>query len=301
MRQAKLKNIIQTILDCCYLLRTWLVNYLAYYSLRLYGLENVALNDVRTGRYSTHNYSDRNLDNAKELDLLLSASKECLDNAKHRRTAITDKCKTLITISSVLMGLVGFLTPKALAFEHTWMRLIGFLAILALMNTITLLLVFFGVGCESEISIEQDEVELDASNLKKSMINGYLLCQTDMDNRTNYLVDLYKSARFFALFAFAVFVGLFSVSILSTSPKEETERILLKLRSDPVLTEMLRGPRGEKGKEGQIGPKGERGGEGQVGPMGERGDEAVVDEDAIVKRILESLGAQQGNAGVPQN
>lgn len=265
---------IQRVLDGFHSLRTWLVTRLAYCSLRLYGLEDLTLDEVRSGSYSKQKHTDRKLEKAKELDSLVAASRECLDNANNRRSAITDKCKTLLTMSSVLLGLVGFLSPKALAFEDTWMRIVGFLAILALMNTITLLLVFFGVGRESEVSLEQEDVDLDSENFKKSLINVYLRCQIDMDNRTNYLVDLYRAARFFALLGLAVFVGLFSIGFLTTSPKDQTERIIRELRSDPSLIEMLRGPKGEKGEQGGVGEK------------GERGDDASVDEDKLVERLL---------------
>lgn len=260
-------RLAQRLLDLFYSLRHWLVTHLAFYSLRLYGLE-VTLGDVGKGTYSTQEHTDRKLENAKGLDALVAASRECLENANKRRAAITDKCKALLTMSSVLLALIGFFSPKGFAFDATWMRVIGCLAMLALMNTITLLLIFFGVGRDSELCLEQGDVDLDSENFKKSLINVYLQCQIGMDNRTNYLVDLYKAARFFALLAFVIFVGLFSINFLCTSPKDQTERVIRELRSDPVLVELLRGPKGDQGR------------------TGERGLHAVFDEDKFVEHLL---------------
>lgn len=275
-------GLVQRLLDGFHSLRQWLVTRLAFYSLRLYGLEDLTLGDVGCGSYSRQKHTDRKLENAKDLDALVAASRECLDNANNRRAAITDKCKTLLTMSSLLMGLVGFLLPKAFAFDATWMRVFGFLAMLALMNTITLLLIFFGVGRDSEVSLEQDDVDLDSENFKKSLINLYLRCQIDMDNRTNYLVDLYKAARFFALLAFAVFVALFSINFLCNSPRDQTKRIIRELRSDPALIELLRGPKGDEGEKGE---QGDPGLQGRVRPKGERGQDATFDEERIIERL----------------
>jgi hypothetical protein len=190
------------------------MNMIAYASFRLYGIDNVSISNIKEGMYTQNNHTPRNLEKAKDLDFLLSTSKECWENAKNRRSAIIDKCKTLLTMGSLLLGFIGILLPKSFAFDNTWMRIVCFVAVLALLNTVTLLLVFFGIGRESEISLDQEEIELDSDNLKKNMINLYLQCQSSMDNRTNYLVDLYQVARFFFLMAFSVIVILYSVDFI---------------------------------------------------------------------------------------
>jgi hypothetical protein len=49
------------------------------------------------------------------------------------------------------------------------------------------------------------------------------------------------------------------------------EAVISKLRSDPALIELLRGPRGEQGGQGPVGPSGPRGDAGPVGPPGSPG------------------------------
>ncbi len=276
-------SVIQWLLDIFYSIRRWLVTRLAFYSLRLYGLEGVTLSDVERGSYSHHQHQDRSLENSENLDDLRRSSRECLDNANARRRAITDKCKTLLTMSSLLLGLASLLLPKSFAFDFAWMRTIGFLAVLCLMNTVTLLLIFFDVGRDTEISIEQDDVDLDSNNFTKNLINLYLRCQIDMDNRTNYLVDLYKAARFFVLLSLTVFIGLFFINFVYISPKDQSERIVRQLRSDPVLIELLRGPKGKKGDRGNQGLQGKI---GLKGDSGLNGQDAVFDDEKFIRRLL---------------
>jgi hypothetical protein len=279
----KKASVLQRFLDGFHWCRSWLANILAYASLRAYGFEGFTFDDVQRGAYARNPHKNRDLDKAQELDDLVSASKECYENATSRRTAVTDKCKTLLTMSSLLLGLIGILLPKSLAFDATWMRVVCFIAALALLNTVSLLLIFFDVGRETEMSLDQDDVDLDADNYKKSIINMYLRCQVDTDNRTNYLVDLYRSARFFFLLAFSAVVILFSIQFVSSSPKDQTEQIIQRLRSDPQLIDLLRGPKGEKGDEGGQGVQGIP---GTAGAKGDPGKDATFDEAKVIDQLL---------------
>jgi len=275
-------QIIQWPLDAFYWCRRGIAWLLAYCSLRAYGLE-VSAKNVWHGTYSKRQHVDRNLEKAGDPPGLLATAKECLRNAQDRRSVVTDKCKTLLTVSSLLLALIGLFLPKSFAFDATWMRNIFFVAVAALLNTVTLLLVFFDVGKETEISLDQTDVELSSDDVKKNLINLHLKCQTDMENRTDYLVDLYKSARFFFLSAFTIVVLLFSVNFFSQSPTDETERIIERLRGEPKLIELLRGPKGEKGDKGG---KGDRGEIGDTGAKGDRGEKGAVDTDRVIQQLL---------------
>src|SRR5262249_15052201 len=160
---------------------------------------------------------------------------------------------------SFVLAISGLFLPKAIEFDAWWMRGLFLVAGILLLDAVILLLVYFGVGRDMMISLDQQDVELDEDNLKKSLINQYLNCQRDTDNRTDYLVNVYEASRFFALSAFFFMLVLVAVHYLShASPAEterairpaETERVIQQLRSDPKLIEILRGPKGEKGERG---------------------------------------------------
>lgn len=274
---------IQWCLDWFHDARSGFVNRLAYCSMRVFGYEDISLADIESGAYDGPKHKDRGLENAHETALLLSSAKECHRDAEARRTAITDKCKTLLTMSSILLGLIGLLLPKAFAFDALWMRAVCFVAILGLLNVVVLLLTFFAVGRDARMTLDQSEVDLEPKDFEKNRINLYLQCQVALDNRTDYLVDLYKVSRFFFLASFALVVILFSISFLSNSARSEANEIVRQLRSDPKLIELLRGPMGEQGEDGK---KGDQGIQGPQGRNGENGKDAVVDEEKIIDRIL---------------
>ena len=133
------------------------------------------------------------------------------------------------------------------------------------------------------MTLDQSEVDLEPKDFAKNRINLYLQCQVALDNRTDYLVDLYKVARFFFLSSFTLIVILFSISFVSSSARSDASEIIRQLRSDPELIELLRGPKGGQGGQGNKGDQGERGPQGQ---KGDNGQDAVIDEEKIVDRIL---------------
>jgi len=270
---------LQRLLDWFHYARKEWMCFLAYVSMRFYGIEPT-LEDVREESYSHRQHSNRNLDQAKDLDGLLSMAKDCWKRAVDRRAAVTDKCKTLLTLSSLLLGIVGVLLPKQLTFDAHWMRLLVLVSILSLLNAVALLVVFFGIGREMVIALDQENVGLDTNDLKKSLINSYLACQVSMDGRTDYLVDLFKTARFFFLTAFSLLVLLVSVNFFTQSPTGEVEKTIAELRGSPELIELLRGPKGGPGE------KGDTGSEGPQGEKGERGENGKVDLSDIVDALV---------------
>ena len=252
-------------IDAFWLVLKTILDVFTYLSIRLYGIEDCSLTDIRAGRYDNSSGEPRNLDKAKDLDSLLAESKECLSIAGERRQVVTDKCKTLLTLGSLLLAIIGALLPKSFAFDSLWLRLFCFMAILCLLNTVILLLVYFAVGTEQTVSLSQAELELESDNLKKSLINQHFTCESATDNRTDYLADIYKVARFFFMFAFFIIVGLFAVNYFSRANENDTKKLVEELRANPDLVNVLRGPKGDKGDKGD---------HGDVGPKGDKGDAA---------------------------
>ena len=244
---------VQFNLDQFYYFRKFVLDCIAFVSIRVFGIE-CTFADVKRGRYGHADHQDRHLENAKDLDALLATAKDCFKSASDRRNLVTDKCKTLLTMSSFILAISGLFLPKSFDFDPWWMRALFFVAGLFLLNAVTMLLIYFGVGAETTICLDQSDVSLEKDNLKKSLINLYLRCQVDADNRTDYLLDIYKVARFFSLFAFSIILLLLSVNYFSHSSSTEAEKVIQQLRGDPKFIDLLRGPKGEKGDKGDPAP-----------------------------------------------
>lgn len=275
--------VVQPILDGFYYARQHVVTALAYLTLRIYGKE-IAYSDVKAGTFASRKPSPMSLEDAKDVGTLLEMSRESCANAEKRRSVVTDKCKTLLTLGSLLLGVIGLLLPKYLAFDVWWMRWLSVLAIAILFNAVIVLLVFFDVGQDMEVSLGQDDIPLDETNLKKSLLNRHLKCCAASENRTDYLVDLYRAARFCFLSALTIVAGLVLTSLLTNSPADQAERIVREIRSDSTLTNLLRGPKGDVGAKGDQGGQGLTGNKGDKGDKGDRGSDSKVDD--IVTRLL---------------
>ena len=271
MTEETKPSLLQKVLDAFYYARKATITAITYCSLRSYGLE-VKLEDIRKESYAGSKHVDRKLDKAQDLELLLEEAKEVFKRAEARRTLVMDKCKTLLTLGSLLLAVVGLLLPKSLAFGSAWMSILFFLAALAFLNVVILLAVSMGVGTETGISIDQADVDLKGEGRKKSFINLYLLCETATNNRTDYLVDVYKAARFYFLSAFTLVAALFAINFFLHSPDDEMKAVLQRLRGDQVFIESIRGQKGDKGDRGEKGDRGDKGDKGDKGERGEKGE-----------------------------
>jgi hypothetical protein len=238
-----------------------------YVCFRLYGFEDVKLAHVREGRYGEEAHKDLDLRNSKSLDELLGGAKECLANANSRRLAVIDKCKTLLTMGSLALALVGVLLPRLLPADVWWSRPAIALVLFALLATLTLVLAFFSVSSETDLSISQADVRLDSERLKKHLLKVYLRCAAESNRRTDYLVDVYKVAAFFFQVALVLVIVMLFVLSATQTPKAQSDDIIRAMRGDPALIEMLRGPKGETGERGP------------------RGLDPSVDQDALIERL----------------
>ncbi len=261
--------------DGLYYARRWLLNVIAYSSLRIYALE-VSFEDVCNGRYKTDLHKDRDLDQAKDLDNLLSTAKDCYKAATDRRTVVTDKCKTLLTLSSFILAISGVFLPKPFELDGWLMRGLIIAAGILVLDSVLLLLVYFGVGTESKVGFDQSIVALEKDDLKKALINEYLKCEVASENRTHYLVDVYATARFYALAGFLLMLCLATINFLNHPPSAYAKQTIQELKKDPQLTSLLRGIDGRAGQKGDIGPAGPKGDKGDLGPTGAKGDKGDI-------------------------
>ncbi len=284
-----LPSLVQKLLDYFYYSRKWLLDCIAYLSLRLYGIEDRTFSEVKKQVSDKARYKEIEFDASSDVDTLLTVAKDSYKAAQDRRTLVTDKCKTIQALSAFLLTIVGVFLPKAFDFEWTWMRIAFYIAALFLMNAITLLLIYLSVGAETVIAIDQAKARMAGAVLKKALLNSYGRCTVATDNRTDYLVDIYKVSRFCFMFAFTLIIVLFSISYFRHASATDADKIIQQLRSDPQLIALLKGPQGNIGPKGDTGNDGGRGGKGDKGDKGERGDKgdrAVVDIDDMVRHLV---------------
>ena len=158
---------MKKIFDCFYKFRAVVMDYIMFASIRLYGfeynLEQVKKRTCDNDQNSKHNL---NLDNAKDLDALLTLSKECFKSAIDRRSYVTDKVKTLIMLNAALLAILTAFLPKITELNLWWMKLPFFTGVISLINALIITWMYFDIRSSTEIVVDQDEIELDKNDLK---------------------------------------------------------------------------------------------------------------------------------------
>lgn len=269
---------MQRILDWMFYARKFVVDCITFASIRLYGIE-ATFADIQRRGYIQGRHVNLKLDDSKDLETLLALANDQYKSALGRREYVTDKAKTLITLNSVLLAILAAFLPKLTDFPSLWISLPFYGGVLLLLNALLIMWMYYDIKGETVLELQQSEVGLKKDDLKKSLINSYLRCQVDTDNFTDYLADLYKTARFYFLFGFIVIFGIFSINyFLRPYPYGGPKEVIQELRSNPELIDLLRGPKGEKGEHGEQGPKGDVGPQGRRGPKGDRGEKGPQGE-----------------------
>lgn len=241
---------MQCVLDWFFHARKFVVDCITFASVRLFGIE-CKFEEVKARAYPPI-HTDLNLDGAQDLDTLLALAKDRLKDALDRRAFVTDKTKTLITLNTALLAILAAFLPKATTFDAWWVSGLFYLGVLLLLNSLLVMWMYFDIKGETVMNLEQAEVGLDKDNLKKSLINSYLRCQAGTDGVTDYLADLYKTARFYFLAGFVLLFVIFSANFFTRAPTSDAEKLVEQIRSDPKLIETLRGPKGEPGSPGVV-------------------------------------------------
>jgi hypothetical protein len=143
---------MQRILDCFLSCRMRAMDYITFISMRFYGY-TCTLEEVRHRVYRDNQNANRyfNLDNAKDLDLVLALAKDLFKDATDRRSFVTDKTKTLITLNSAILAILVAFLPKVTDFNWGWLKLPFYAGVLFLLNALIMMWVYYDVARETRI------------------------------------------------------------------------------------------------------------------------------------------------------
>jgi len=257
----------QRFLDGFHDWRKKLVTGITFLSFRLFALE-VTWKQIYEEKYESKDaITSLEIPDSANIASVFTEVKSLLKDAEARRAGVTDKCKTLLTLSSLFLTLAGFLIPRTF-FESRWVWALFTLSALAFLNVIMLLLVFFGVRAETHVQIEQGEVKLKDEEFQRALTNSYLRTRADLEQRTDYLADVYKVARFFFLSAFSLLVATIVINSFFASSGAQAKAVAKELKTD---ADFLRSAHGSRGMPGPQGPPGVQGVQGVAGPQGVQG------------------------------
>jgi hypothetical protein len=191
------------------------------------------------------------------------------DESMKRIANLGSKVSTLlsttgIAVSATLtsLSLIGF--PSSASF---YVAFVG--TALVFIFTLWFLFAFLAVGTSAVPRLDQDFLDSNKDEKRAELVESFISATEQNDLRNNFLVDVYKSGR--KLCALSLFGALLLVTMAVFSRSGREERLVQKLRSDPHLIDLLRGPSGPQGPQGPPGPRGEKGEKGVTGEKGDTG------------------------------
>ena len=251
-------GVLRQMSDAFVALRQVVVTVITYLTLRAYG-SDITWENLRDQKLPSPTGPPPQLTNAVSPGLLLSAAKDVLAASEKRRDIVVEKSKTLLTIASLLAGIVGILLPKSLRFSAVWLQILFYIAALALMNTVVMLLQMLGVRKAMFVAIDSTDASKTTPELTIGLAEAYLKVRADTDSQTDYIAEIYKGARFSFLCAFTLVWFVFTVNYFYPAQKADSGTTVNELRSDPDFLQKTKGEKGERGEKGEKGERGEKG------------------------------------------
>ncbi len=129
----------------------------------------------------------------QKIDFLKEKNKE----VKDRRDKVDTKARTLLTLTSLLLGLISSTT------SIVSIKSIGFCSIFPLtllFLTIFLLTIYFGIDNTQTTDYSYIFLDSKSDSTKKMLCNDLLEAQDYNHRATNFMIDLYRAAlRYFSL------------------------------------------------------------------------------------------------------
>ena len=226
-------------LDPFYHARAWVFDAGVWAAIRVTAYEIPFADVRRKKRSANHTHADLHLEAAGDLDALSARAEAKADESAGRRGAVTDKCKTLFTFNTALLALISVFQGKTSDLA-AWEAVVFYAAVLAFVVALLVLWTYFDVTGEITDPLTQHDVGLNKEDLAKSQINSHLDRAADLDNRTDYLVDVYRTSRFYLMVGFCLLFLVFSHSYFARSFGSVADKVANKLKGDPKFKDMVR-------------------------------------------------------------
>jgi hypothetical protein len=221
----------------------------------------------------------------EEYTAALESCQSLLAQESDRRQSVDSRLTTVIGLASVAAALAfGTLASQIWASLGSrgslGMRVAGFLGAYVVLQL--LCAVFAAIRGVARRGYREPQAEdvLPAPGetseiLAKRKMKAYLICLDDHQAKNSTKVDQMAIAhRAIQNFLGGILVFILYLTALSFSPSKGVsveERVIQRLRADPQLLDLLRGPRGWPGGRGPVGPQGPKGPRGEPGPPSPQG------------------------------
>ena len=199
-----------------------------------------SLKEVGQRRYDSDNTIPEIPENIEITEDKCSFIETKNDELKERNNRIDTKARTLLTLTSLILGLASSTTGIASA------KFVGILAIIPLIFlflTILLLTVYFGIDTNSVV--DYSYLQSEEPSAKKALYNDILKCQYYNELVVCFLLDLYRSAlRYFIVGMLCIMsLGIWNIATANINTLDglykylevKTEQVKGALTNLPIL------------------------------------------------------------------
>ncbi|MEM8610773.1 MAG: hypothetical protein AAGF93_02060 [Cyanobacteria bacterium P01_H01_bin.105] len=156
----------------------------------------------------------------KKIDFLKDKNQE----VKDRRDRVDTKARTLLTLTSLLLGLISSATSITSAKS---IGLWSILPLVLLFSTIFLLTVYFGVDRSQATDYSYIFSDIDSESAKRDLCNDLISAQNYNERVTDFMLDLYRAAlRYFSIaMLFIMLLGIGNIIFTDSSWINNKDRL----------------------------------------------------------------------------
>ena len=228
--------------------------------LRLFGICNLSLKNVRCRSYDAEDSFIAELDRVEDPGPLLEMAKFLYEQEASRANSVSDKARTLLT-------LVGFLfTINAAILSLATSSVLALFPLVFLAVTMWLMFEVFGVVTLAQPLITDDLIWANKNDQLRIFIRDYVKSTFSNAAVTGFRVSVLVAARRAFLASLFLSLVITSINILTVPSLED--RIAIRLAHDGKFIQLVKGLPGAKGPQGPKGETGLVGARGIPGPPG---------------------------------
>jgi hypothetical protein len=143
----------------------------------------------------------------KSPDKVLELSREIYKDENSRRSSVNEKCKVLLTISSILLAVI------ALLLKSMFFHLLVLLPVLFIFLTVFMILIYFDVGSYSCPDFNEEMIKSVPEKFSAELSKDYISCVEHNRLTQDFLIDVYRVAKNSLLIGLILMICVFVIYV----------------------------------------------------------------------------------------
>ncbi len=190
------------------------------------------------------------------LEVARGYSEDKVKRMEERRTRVDDKLERLLILNGIATTVLSGLTMSA--------TVLYMIPILLLVSSTVLVAFGLSVHRFQEVYLTRDEASKSEAEIKRALLKASLVSTKANSLTVDFMVDCFRAALRLLVAAILVTLLVLGAARLLSQQSDPNE-LVTRLRANPDLIRVLRGPEGQPGPRGPAGLAGHDGRDGLNG------------------------------------